>query len=582
MISNRIIALLFIILTVVTGCGGGSGGGTATLVSLTVLPSDPSIGQGTVEQFVARGNFSDSSNQDLTSSVTWSSSTPSVATISNSAGTKGQVTSLGTGTTTITAQLGGMSAFTTLTVTLLTLTSLAVTPANAVVGAGTAQQFSAIGTYSDKSTKNLTASVTWSSSFASVAAISSSGTATASTAGSTMITAASAGIAGAAVLTVTTTGIGGNDSYASNVLPITVNGSLCSPPNSLNPYLNKPCVSVTICSPGATTCQTINDILLDTGSFGLRIFKSALTAVTLTQVPSGAGSLAECAQFGDGSTLWGPVETAGIVLGSEPAVQVPVQVIDQLFSAPPAACAGPLANLSPTDAGFNGILGVGVFRYDCGSACTSSNIGLYYSCTSTTCNGGTTAPLANQVQNPVALLASDNNGVIVQLPSVSPDGAASAEGNLILGIGTQVNNAPSAGVTAFTTDPLTGEIDTELSGISYSAIIDTGSNGLFFNPPSTSYLPTCSAPNQSWFCPPNLTTLSATNTGATGNPSNTVSFQIGNLNTLINSTDLVFPDIGGPSPDLFVWGMPFCLGETIYVGIQGTVSGLGRGPYFAY
>ncbi len=63
---------------------------------------------------------------------------------------------------------------------------------------------------------------------------------------------------------------------ANNVLLVTVNGSLCS--NS--PFIvNKACVSVTVCTPGTTNCQTINDILLDTGSSGLRIFKQALNVI---------------------------------------------------------------------------------------------------------------------------------------------------------------------------------------------------------------------------------------------------------------------------------------------------------------
>src|ERR1700687_2414070 len=76
-------------------------------------------------------------------------------------------------------------------------------------------------------------------------------------------------------------GSGGNPVSGSNVLSITVNGSLCSASTSAG-YPNKPCVSVTICKPGTSTCQTIDDILLDTGSFGLRIFKQVL-AVSLTQ-----------------------------------------------------------------------------------------------------------------------------------------------------------------------------------------------------------------------------------------------------------------------------------------------------------
>lgn len=118
-----------------------------------------------------------------------------------------------------------------------------------------------------------------------------------------------------------------------NVLAITVNGSLCSN----NSYINKPCVSVTICTPATSTCQTIQDILLDTGDSGLRIFKQVL-GVSLTQVMSGGNPVAECIQYADGSSVWGPVKTAGVVLGNEPAVQVPIQVIDSAFGTAPAAC----------------------------------------------------------------------------------------------------------------------------------------------------------------------------------------------------------------------------------------------------
>src|SRR5262249_17889282 len=58
-----------------------------------------------------------------------------------------------------------------------------------------------------------------------------------------------------------------------NVLTMTVNGSTCA----ANSYFNKPCVSIQVCTPGTSTCQTINDVLVDSGSVGLRIFKSILT-----------------------------------------------------------------------------------------------------------------------------------------------------------------------------------------------------------------------------------------------------------------------------------------------------------------
>ena len=362
-------------------------------------------------------------------------------------------------------------------------------------------------------------------------------------------------------------------SAADNVLPITVNGSLCS----VNSYLNKPCVSVTVCTPGTKTCQTVDDILLDTGSAGLRIFQQALN-VFLPQVASGSGSLAECIQFGDGSSEWGPVLMAGVLLGDEPAIQIPIQVIDSSFGSLPSTCLN--AQLTPADAGFNGILGVGLFIQDCGSACASiARNGMYYTCSGSVCSG-TTVALSSQVQNPVALLPKDNNGVIVQLPSVPRGGVSSVNGSLVLGIGTQSNNTPSA-VQTYPVNQF-GEFITNLNGISYDSFIDTGSNGLFFSSPSTSLLPECRAPYSAWFCPTATIDLSATNMEASGSPSDAVSFQIGNFVSLVSSFDSVFVEIGGNSAGGFDWGLPFHFGRNIFVGFEGRSSSLGEGPYWAY
>ncbi len=360
---------------------------------------------------------------------------------------------------------------------------------------------------------------------------------------------------------------------ANNVLPITVNGSLCSSDS----YLNKPCVSVTVCTPGTSMCQTINDILLDTGSYGLRLFKQALN-VSLVQEISASGSIAECVQFGDGSSNWGPVQRADIILGNEPAVEVPIQVIDSTFGTAPVACQN--ADQGPADAGFNGILGAGFFAQDCGPACAiRTGNGMYYSCSGTTCTGSSVT-LDMQVQNPVALLPNDNNGVLVQLPGIPAEGTPSVNGNLILGIGTQSNNIPSS-VSTYAADQY-GDFTTIFNGTIYDSFIDTGSNALFFPRPSTTLLPNCSFPNAAWFCPSSIISLSATTVGASGSPSGVVPFQIGNLYSLLSSPNNVFNNIGGDLPGWFDWGLPFFFGRNVYLGLEGSRSSLGIGPYWAY
>ena len=82
----------------------------ATLVSIAVTPSLPFISLGGSQQFTATGTYSDSSTQNITTSVTWTSGSTAVATISNAAGSQGLATSAGVGTSAITAALGSVSS----------------------------------------------------------------------------------------------------------------------------------------------------------------------------------------------------------------------------------------------------------------------------------------------------------------------------------------------------------------------------------------------------------------------------------------------------------------------------------------
>ncbi len=431
----------------------------------------------------------------------------------------------------------------------------------------------ATGTYSDNTTQDITTSVTWSSSNTAVATISntngSNGLATTLVTGTTTITASLDGVSGFTLLTVLL------NETDDNVLKVTVNGSLCS----TSSYPNKPCVSVTVCSPGTSNCKTINDILLDTGASGLRIFKSIITDIPLKPVASGSVTLANCMQYADGTANWGSVQMADVILGNEPAVTVPIQIIDSTFGTSyeqiQSLCGNP--EITPQAAGYNGILGVGLFTEDCGLACASySTNGVYYSCGDSTCTS-TVVPLSEQVQNPVAHLPIDNNGVIITLPAVALGGTTAVDGNLILGIGTRSNNMVS-GVTVYPADPSYGEFITVFNNKTYNdSYIDSGANGIFFNNSSMSVLTFCNE----WYCPSVTQSLSATTKGYTGLPSDVVLFQIGNASTLLGSSNKVFIEIGGPD-ESFIWGLPFFLGRSVYVGFEGKTSSIGTGPYWAY
>lgn len=183
------------------GTVSGSADATVTnaaLVSISVTPTNPSVANGLTRQFTATGLYTDQSTQDLTSVVTWGSSDPAVATISNAAHSRGLATAGSVGTATISAALGTVSGTTTLTVTAATLVSIAITPDAGPLNLGLTRQFNATGTYTDHSTQNLTSAVTWASSspsFASISNVSASrGLVTSVSVGTTTISATLGGV----------------------------------------------------------------------------------------------------------------------------------------------------------------------------------------------------------------------------------------------------------------------------------------------------------------------------------------------------------------------------------------------------
>jgi hypothetical protein len=301
-----------------------------------------------------------------------------------------------------------------------------------------------------------------------------------------------------------------------------------------------------------------------------------------------------------GGTDWGTVHTVDVILGKEPAVSVPIQVIDPTFAGqytsagkPPTSgglplpgsniCGVTLVDPGPSQVGFNGILGVGVFQLDGG---------FYYNCVPLSCTAAA-VPHSQQVQNPVGLLPVNNNGVIVALPSVPVSGLPSLTGSLILGIGTASNNQPS-GVTVLPTDS-SGQIVTHFhpspgTSIQEVGIIDTGSSLLFFGDSLSLSIPLCPSdpdPRKDLsflYCPPSPLHFSAVNTGSSGSPSSSVNFQIIDPRPLLSAGNGVINNLGGPTflPGTFDWGLPFFFGRKVYVGISGKNSVLGPGPFLAY
>jgi Protein of unknown function (DUF3443) len=362
---------------------------------------------------------------------------------------------------------------------------------------------------------------------------------------------------------------------AANFLPITVNSS----PFGL---INVPTASVTVCQPGTSNCQTINGVLIDTGSVGLRIFSSAL-AVPLRQQEVNGEPTGECFVFAGGPS-WGPVGFADLQMGNEPKISsIPVQIIaDSNFAPEPADCAiqsvlPPLTN--PAAAGFNAVLGVGLFPQDCEAVpniCQSGPTTQYYSCTSASPSGACTPAaqaLGDQVPNPVTQLPVDNNGVVVELQQLLPGGSPSASGFLLFGIGTEPDNQIGS-ATVLTLNGFLSLNVTYKGAILPDSFIDSGSNGFFFRDSS---IRACS--NANIYCPSSPVKLSAVATGQNGNNS-TINFEIATP----LSPNFAFNDFGANnnSFDEFTLGLSFFFGRSVFVAIQGAGTPAGPGPYWAF
>ncbi len=409
-------------------------------------------------------------------------------------------------------------------------------------------------------------------------------TPTTGTGGATAGGAGGAGSGGTSGSTSSAGGAAGLSTNDPNVAALTVD----SGPNDIG-YLNGSFVSVTLCEPGTSNCQTIDHILVDTGSIGLRVLESEVTLKLAAAAGSAGKSLAECSPFVSG-TSWGPVRVADVKLGGETATNLRIQLVGEATYTLPSDCSGtPINDLQTL--GSKGIIGVGIYVEDCGSACTrqTANPGVYYECTSARTGGcsGAVVPLANQITNPIAGFPTDNNGSFIQLPTIPTSGAPSVSGFLVFGIGTRPNNG--LGNAKVISLDSTGMATTNFpaGGTKYKSFIDSGSNGFFFLNSSVTKLPTCSGMSN-FYCPSTTTDLTASMLSKDGSAV-AVAFSVANASKF-SAANSAFSNLGGQMPGYptdptippFDWGLPFYFGRTVFTSLEAHDTPAGSGPYFAF
>lgn len=158
------------------------------LASITVAPASSTVIKGRSLQFAGVAHYQDKTEKDITWFATWSSSDVNVAKIDPS----GTAVGAALGAATISAALEDMNGSTALNVSREIL-SIKVTPASRSLMNGAVQQFTAMGTFSDKTVKDITSSVAWRSSNPKVAFVDATGRAVAGNAAGTAVIAASLG-----------------------------------------------------------------------------------------------------------------------------------------------------------------------------------------------------------------------------------------------------------------------------------------------------------------------------------------------------------------------------------------------------
>jgi hypothetical protein len=374
-----------------------------------------------------------------------------------------------------------------------------------------------------------------------------------------------------------------------NTVPVSVDASTGN--------VNRLLASVTVCVPGAQSaqvasqCVSVDKMLVDTGSTGVRIAARALPTLArqlLTQAgavddPVGSAPIVECMPFASGFT-WGSVKRADITIGSKTASNIPIQLIsDGAFAVPDDCVAHGGGDMGAAlDAmGVNGILGIDNFTSDSADAVTTAIPGNYYYCPSQNRCISTRVQASQEVMNPVAGFARDNNGTVIRLPAVPAGGQASVTGLLVFGVGTQPNNALPANATVVAVDKY-GTFTTQYQGRVFNrSAIDSGTLSYAF---PDSAIPVSAA---GLYTPTGTLNLSATidPTNGKGSPLQ-MPFSVGNAASLMASGYAAFNNIGqyfsNSHNNMFLWGLPFFYGRDVYTVIGNAKVGNQTGPFVAF
>jgi Protein of unknown function (DUF3443) len=358
---------------------------------------------------------------------------------------------------------------------------------------------------------------------------------------------------------------------------------------------NRPFVTVRLCVPGSTTqCVDVDHMLVDTGSTGIRVAVSSLGAeLKLPPATTAAGvPVAECMHFISG-WAWGSLNKADVYVGGLVARNMPIQMMGNsslnpslggngagAFPNVPKSCsAGVDFNNQPLgtrEVGTidamraNGIIGLGVWPDD-----QLAIPDQYFVCPANNCVSISNLPSASYPRHLSPSFPSHSEGVALSLNAVGLNGSRNLEGSLVFGIPSLPIGAKRLALDS------SGYFKTTLNGVQYAkGFIDSGSSGIFFDT-NGSNLPLCTQLGD-LYCPSNTVQLTATHSDITGR-NHTLTFSIANAEQSITRSNrpnalsniggpISAPGFGSPAP-LFMWGLPFFMGRTVYTVMLNTPLG---------
>lgn len=175
----------------------------AIATKVSIIPPTTKLAKGLTLRLQAIATLSDDTTKDVSTQANWQSSNPTVLSVDD----QGKATAIAAGDATVTATVQGVTGQTTVSAVDLTVSQLQIIPATVQLAIGTTTRLTAIATFADQSTQDVSSQVGWLSSNTAVATVDSTGLVTGVAAGSTTLSASLLGVTASTSIQVNNTSV---------------------------------------------------------------------------------------------------------------------------------------------------------------------------------------------------------------------------------------------------------------------------------------------------------------------------------------------------------------------------------------